>query len=1068
MRFFLYPIVLLLCSHALAADGYGNLSGTVFDSAGDPAPLAHVTLARRPAGPHREVVANQQGNYEVQRLAEGTYTVLARSPRTSASTRVTVIIRAGETVALPMVLSETWLAVKSQPPLDGSHYLDTIRNASEVTRGQEGGNIEGYTPYSPRGNAALNSIGQRGQNNNFRVDGLDNNEPWLRGVVLEPPGEAIQSVSLAAVYLPAALGHATGSSVDVGTKSGSGRFHGAVYERLRNSVLNARNFFDGAAKPGLTGNQFGAGLGGPIRPDRWFFFADSEWLRERRGLTLISTVPTVDEKDGNFGVVPVYDPHTIIQRSDGIFIRQPFAGNRIPETAIPQAARNVIALYPDPNLPGAANNYRFTPAEVRNSGWLNGRSDKILSAASTLFARFSYERQNRQSPGALPAGSSDVAQHADGAVTNLTAWGGGISHTYVIGPATINEFRAGITRLDLSGYPNDRGVDASALLAIPGLGAGGLPVISPTGFATLGAAEAVPMSLRSTSYQVEDTVLWKTARHTWEFGLQAIRRHVDGDVPEWTSRGTFFFSPDYTGLPGMAGTGHSVASLLTGYPLEVRRDVQFAPFQLRGWELAGFVQDELRIWKRLTVQVGLRYSLDPPLTEAQQRMVNFNYSRVTPALDQFAGQGGVNRFGGLGFDKRTLAPRLGFAVDLFGNGATVLRGYFSKSYDAGAYAVLGNLARNPPFAARLDQINGTFQLGPSLAAGLPEARPVALLDTATLNAAQGAVYAIEFRDYTPYSNQWGLAVQQRLRPRLVLEIGGAGSMGMHLLEAYDSNQPYPAPTPYNYPRYPYRPYFGRIDYLGFAGGSTYYGGQVKLAGQATARLQLLMTYRFAKSVDDSNPPGTGQESRPTGPQYIYNLRGNRSPSPFDIAHRLVVTASYELPFRKAAAGAGVHERLFQAVLADWRAGAIVLMQTGLPFTPQLAVNSLNNGGYQLPDRVADGALPASQRSYMHWFNTSLDPADPNRAFEIPALYQYGNAGFDILRGPGMATVDASLARSFQVGERLRLETRLEAANLLNRTNFALPNRILGLEASGVISHTSTPARNIHVGARLQW
>ncbi|MGA2715724.1 MAG: hypothetical protein ABSG41_21700 [Bryobacteraceae bacterium] len=244
-----------------------------------------------------------------------------------------------------------------------------------------------------------------------------------------------------------------------------------------------------------------------------------------------------------------------------------------------------------------------------------------------------------------------------------------------------------------------------------------------------------------------------------------------------------------------------------------------------------------------------------------------------------------------------------------------------------------------------------------------------------------------------------------------------------------------------------------MEYLGFAGGSTYYGGQAKLSGQVASHLTMLITYRYAKSLDDSSPPETSQDSRPPGPQYIYNLRGNRSPSPFDIPQRLVATVSYSLPSR-------------DRILANWRIDTLTTVQSGLPFTPQLATNGLNNGGYQLPDRIGSGSLPSSQRSVMNWFNTSVDST--NAVFLTPAPFQYGNSGFDILRGPGLATVDAALSREFAVREKLHLQTRIEAFNVMNRTNLALPQRILELESSGVISHTATSSRNIQLVARLTW
>jgi hypothetical protein len=436
-------------------------------------------------------------------------------------------------------------------------------------------------------------------------------------------------------------------------------------------------------------------------------------------------------------------------------------------------------------------------------------------------------------------------------------------------------------------------------------------------------------------------------------------------------------------------------------------------------------------------------------------MANFNYSRTNPAVDQFAGAGGVNAYGGLSFNKRTIAPRIGFALDIGSDGKTVLRGGFSQDYDPGSYMAEGALARNAPYASLLDYYNGSLQLGPSLVNGLSL--------PATGLATYSAANAIEPKSYTPYADQWGLFLDRRLTPRLSVELSGSGSMGIHLYESYNINQPYPAPTPYAYQRYPFPNYASRIQYLGFAGGSTYYGGEAKVTGQLRSDLRVLATYRYAKSLDDSTQPETTQDSRPTGPQYIYNLRGNRSVSPFDVPQRLIITASYDLPLRDSGRG-----HTLEAVFGGWRLATLITLQSGFPFTPELAINGLNNGGYQLPDRAGSGALPADQRSVLQWFNTSLNPASKSTEFVIPAAFQYGNSGFGIVRGPGLTTVDAALARTYAIGERAHLQTRIEATNLLDRTNFALPNALLGVDASGAISHTATPSRNMQLVARINW
>ena len=848
----------------------------------------------------------------------------------------------------------------------------------------------------------LNSLGQRKQNNNFLIDRMDNNDAWQRGAVLELSLGAIETVSLVAPFVPPELGHGTGASIDVRSSAGSDQVHGSAFLYHQDSAASARNFFDGARKPGLLANQFGGSIGGPLRKT-WFFFLSAELLRQRRGLTVVSTVPTAAQKSGDFGPVAIYDPLTINQVQPMEYARQPFPGNRIPLARMPVQARDLVALYPDPNLPGLANNYRFTPPLIQNGNRLDGRTDKALSAAHKLFARLSYGSQQAQTPGALP--EMDAS-------TRLAAWSGVASLTSTPRPSLVNELRAGATRSDMTGSAlDDR------------------PTVTPSGYAQLGATGPVPFKLQSAAYQVDETVLWTTGRHAWRFGFQAIRRHVDGAASEWTSRGTYIFTPDYTSQVGVDATGNAIASLLTGYPSEFRRDIQYQPFRLRGWEWAGFVEDDLRLTRRLTLQAGARYSLYPPVTEADGRLVNFNYSRTAPALDQFAGQGGVNQYAGVGYKKWAIAPRIGFALDLGGGGATVLRGAFSQTYDTGAYVVQGVLARNPPYAARQDIFASSLQLGLNLASGISTLQP-------------GAIHAMETAtNFTPYSDQWGLFLQQRLRSKLSLEVGGLGSMGVHLYSSLDANQPYPTPTPYPYRRYPYEPYVSRIDYVGLGAGSTYYGGQVKLTGELASGLRVEMLYRHAKSLDDAATPGALDESRPAGAQYIYNQRSTRALSSFDVTQKLALAVSCDLPFK-------LH------------ASSQVTSETGFPFTPQLAVNGLNNGGFWLPNRVGDGSLPSSQRSYRQWFDT--------QAFATPALYQYGNSGFNIVRGPGLATVDAALARDFSLGGPLRLRASVEGFNLLNGVNLALPNRILGLSSSGTISHTSTPARSFQLGAKLEW
>ncbi len=1058
-------LVLLLFSCALAAQDSGAISGAVRDDAGNPVPFVEITLRGEHTDFRRSLAADSAGEFRFDDLAPDRYTIVV-TPVVYGISVSNAMVEAGKTTTASITLN------RPIPPGDADAlraYLDSVRERADIAPGQQGSATESDGPYAFRANLSFNANGQRGQNNNSLLDGMDNNDNWTGASILNPPAEAIAAVSLLDGYIPAALGHSTGASIGVYTPSGSNHLHGGAHDEFANSALDARNFFDGGRKPAMAANQFGGNLGGPVGKSGWFFFADLEGLRSRQGLTVISTVPTAAQKSGDYAFAPIYNPFTIAPTPSGVFLRQPFPNNQIPAGLFSSAGAKLLALYPDPNLPGIADNYRYTPSAPHNAGWFHGRSDKRLSANHSFSVGAGYEREHEQSPGALPAPAglpftldslgSDITQNANDANMTSNAWDVVVAETAALSASLVNEFRAGATSLRLQAQPLDQGMNWSTLLDIPGLSSAGLPTVSPTGFTSLGAAGAAPFDLRMSNYQLEDTVRWTTAHHVWQFGVQAIRRLADGDAGDVSSRGTFLFTPDYTSQEGSAApTGDSIASLLLGFPSEVQRDVQFSPYHLRAWELSGFASDQIR-FGRLTINLGLRYSLYPPLTEADDRMVNFNYSRTAPALDQFAGQAGVNQYAGLGFNKRALAPRVGFVLNLSSSGSTALRGGFSADYDSGTYLVEGILARNPPYASLLDMIDGTFQLGPNLTAGLPAPVPASLLTAAALNAAQGSIHAIQPENYTPYADQWDLFLERRLGSRLVFEIGGVGSMGIHLEDAFNADQPFPAPTPYATPRYPYEPYESRITYLNLGGGSTYYGGQATLSGQVRSGLTILLSYSHSKSVDDSVAPFTGPLSRPDAPQDTYNARGNRGPSPFDIAQRAVLTAQYDLP-RYAG------RRWLAAATRDWHASAMVTLETGFPFTPELSVNSLNNGGFQLPNRAGNGALPAGQRSYLNWFDSSLGAADS--AFQVPALYQYGNSGFDTLRGPGLAAADAALSRSFRLRESLSLETRIAATNLLNDVNFALPNRFLGVESSGVISHTVTPARQLQLAVRIAW
>ena len=368
-----FILALSLCIRVLAAQSSGAVSGTVLDAAGNPVPFVEITLLGQHTDFRRTLAADSDGTYRVAHLAPGPYTIAVTSAIYGISAAAAVV-EDGKTADGTIVLN------RPIPPGDADAlraYLDSVRERAEIAPGQQGSATEAAGPYGFRGNMSFNANGQRGQNNNFVLDGMDNNDNWTGAAMLNPPAEAIGAVSLMDGYIPAASGHATGASVSVYTRSGSTELHGTVHDEFGTSALDARNFFDGSQKPAMMANQFGGNLGGPVRKAGWYFFADLEGLRSRQGLTVISTVPTAAQKLGDYAFAPVYNPFTIAPTPSGIFERQPFPNNQIPQSLFSPAGENLLALYPDPNLPGVADNFRYSPSASHNAGWFHGRSVSV-------------------------------------------------------------------------------------------------------------------------------------------------------------------------------------------------------------------------------------------------------------------------------------------------------------------------------------------------------------------------------------------------------------------------------------------------------------------------------------------------------------------------------------------------------------------------------------------------------------------------------------------------------------------------------------------------------------------
>lgn len=1104
-------LVPLFCAVALwGQSSSGTFLGLVRDASGAAVPGATVTIVNQDTNFRREATTGPDGAFELPFIPLGNYTVSCKAKGFKSIDRSGVNLQVDQKARIDFTLSvgdvaETVTITEAAPlvsasssefgeviqkravqelPLNGRNYVQLVHLTAGVTTGQQGGNIEGAGAFVPRGTGSFNANGQRGQNNNFMVDGIDNNESWINSTILQPSVEATNEFKVYTANPPAEFGRASGGIVNVQIRSGTNEYHGSVYNYLRNSALDARDFFQRKTAasqrriPAFRQNQYGVTLGGPIQKNKWFAFGDYQGLRQGRGLNVLSVVPTTDQRNGIFGATNIFDPLTTrlnpafnsaqpSSASNPQYLRDQFPGNTIPAARIPRPSRLLSGLYPDPNV--GANQFFFSPNRVQRDDAWNVRSDRVINEKNNLFVRVSRGKNFTDLPGAMPAPSNpgftmgrfaggDTAQLADAADFNLTTWGAVLADTHVFRPNLINEFKMGFSRFDLFAVPKDMGINSAQAVGIPGVNesvppfSGGLPAIRPAGFAFLGANTPIPSISQNNNYQINDNITYIRGRHSLKMGVQILRRHLNFFESQDPARGFFNFNAEFTNNT-LGGGGSPIASFLLGYPNQITRATLFGTFGLRAWENSGYIQDDWKVNRQLTLNLGVRYELFLPLTEVAGRLANFNFDPANPSVNLIPALGG-DKYAGRKVDRNNFAPRIGFAYDITGKNRTVLRGSYGMHYVSVHYAGQGALGRNIPYMPIQNLVPGALFVGRNLTDGLPIPGFSVLDTSAKLQAAAvanlvGTVQAVDRDTKISNSLQWGMNIQHEVKQGTLIDVGYVGTRGLNLFSAYNMNQAQPGPgaIPARRPLQPISA-VANVNFLGYFGASTYHALQAKMTQQWKSGINVLAVYTYGKSIDDSISASSGQTSRVGGYQDINNRRQARSPSAFDVQQRFVLSGGYELPF-------GQGKRFFSGVgnaanrfVGGWQLTTITTLQTGLPFTPTMAASNLNNGGaYQLPNRTCTGTLSGSW-TIQRYFDTSC--------FVAPPQFTYGNSGLNILRGPGLSQVDFAMHKNMTLwNETSRLQVRVEAFNVMNNANFRQPNFNIGVPAGGTITQTLT-------------
>ncbi len=844
---------------------------------------------------------------------------------------------------------------------------------------------------------------------------------------------------LTGVY-PAEFGYGSGGQVQVTIKSGTNQLHGSAYEYIRNAAADARNYFlsPSLPTPPFKRNQFGVTIGGPIRKDKTFFFAGYEGFRLRQDINSRATVPLPAFLNGNFSaLLPTI---TIVQPAT----RTPFPGNIIPANQIDPAGRALLSYYPNPTSPTAAgaapsNNYLFS--EIRRETMDEGsvRVDHTFSEKDTLRLTANYFNDPSFEPSNTLCGARLIPGF--GCHVNQKSELYGITETHVFSPTLVNEFRVGYTLLNQPRTMEDIGIPFAQTYNLPtyagGQNNGGVPAAAITSYATIGNATNLPQNRWDSTYILADSVVWSRTKHRFKFGVDASQFRSSQYYVQY-GVGSFSFTSGATNYPT---SGYALADVLLGRPATTQRVPNYPSKWYQSTTTVGlFAQDDYKITPNLTLNYGLRWELYTPTTEKYNHESSF--SPLTGGMI-VAGQNGLSsnlwepRY-------RNFAPRFGFSWQPFGNGKTVIHAGGGIFYNA---PTSGNgilaIFYNPPI--RTPQTFTSTLTSPLI--GLANSFPAANAGTSS------SPFGIAQNFSTATIDEWSFNIQRELAPSVVLDVTYFGSKGTHLPLNRNINQPRPSgragvtlPRPY--------PGFSNISFAESVGNSAYNSLQTKLQKSFSAGLSLLATFTWGRSIDNGNGIATSTAASNTSAQDALNQRAERGRSDFDIKYRFVFSPVYELPFGKDKPF--MSQGFWSHLVGGWQVSGLFSAQTGNPLTPYYSGNvsgTLNNA--DRPNVVGDPNN--GPKTPQQWFNLA--------AFATPAAGTFGNAGRNIINGPGLVNLDVAVVRTFHLTERMGAQFRAQAYNALNHPNFSFPNATMDSAARGTITSALDP-RTLEAAVRL--